>query len=178
MRKHLLTVRRALIGDADAIARIQVDAWQTAYRGMIPDTVLDVMTVDERTERWTNILSNPLGITLVAEVDSEVVAWTGFGRPRGDDVPQGRGEIYGFYVAPSHWRSGVGSAMWREVCGELRAAGFETAELWVLEANDAARRFYQVMGCSLADGAVQQFEVGGESAPEVKYTWRLGQLTD
>jgi ribosomal protein S18 acetylase RimI-like enzyme len=174
MSNRAFTVRRALVTDAAAIARIQVEGWQTAYRGMIPDEVLDAMTVEERTERWTNILSSPRGTSLVTEDEGRVMGWAGFGRARGDDPPAGRGEIYGFYVAPGNWRSGVGSAMWRETCRHMITAGFDSGELWVLEANVAARSFYEAMGCTLDSPVAQAFDIEGHSIPEVKYVVSLG----
>jgi hypothetical protein len=36
-----IVVRRATLDDAPAIARVHVAAWQRAYRGQMPDAVLD-----------------------------------------------------------------------------------------------------------------------------------------
>ena len=63
--------------------------------------------------------------------------------------------------------------MWKASCEGLRAMGYESAELWVLEANAGARRFYEAMGCHLLIESAQFFHVEGYPVPEVKYGWEL-----
>jgi hypothetical protein len=38
-----VSLRRATVADAEAIAAVRVEGWQTTYRGMIPDQYLDEM---------------------------------------------------------------------------------------------------------------------------------------
>ena len=40
-------IRLAQLGDAERIGAIQVRAWQAAYRGVMPDTYLDELDVDD-----------------------------------------------------------------------------------------------------------------------------------
>ena len=42
----------------------------------------------------------------------------------------------------------------------LKSQGYEVEILWVLEANDSARRFYEVMGFAV-DGASKDVDMGG-----------------
>ena len=41
-------MRRAVEGDAAAIAAVHVRAWQVAYRGIVADAILDGLTVPDR----------------------------------------------------------------------------------------------------------------------------------
>ncbi len=59
----MITVRRAAPVDAAAIALVHVRAWQAAYRGLMPDDVLERLSVDERALRWRDILSNPWALS-------------------------------------------------------------------------------------------------------------------
>jgi hypothetical protein len=52
----LISVRRAVAGDARAIAEVQVAGWEAAYRGLVPDAFLDAFTVEVRTARWVELL--------------------------------------------------------------------------------------------------------------------------
>jgi ribosomal protein S18 acetylase RimI-like enzyme len=67
------------------------------------------------------------------------------------------GEIWGIYLAPKHWRKGIG----RTLCGYgerlLSRRGYLVATLWVLAGNGRARRFYEAMGFK-ADGASQMHD--------------------
>jgi hypothetical protein len=46
-----LTIRPAVAGDAEAVERLRVAGWKTAYRGIIPDAFLDSMPVDVERRR-------------------------------------------------------------------------------------------------------------------------------
>lgn len=49
------TVRPANFKDAPAIAKVHVEAWQSAYRGQIPDFYLDSLSVAGRTKSWEKV---------------------------------------------------------------------------------------------------------------------------
>ena len=53
-----LTVREASQGDAAAIAGVHVRAWRVAYRGLLPDDLLDRLSVEDREESWRGILED------------------------------------------------------------------------------------------------------------------------
>ena len=52
-----IALRRAMAGDAPAIARVRIESWRTTYRGMIPDAYLDGMQMDASTAIWERVLS-------------------------------------------------------------------------------------------------------------------------
>ena len=62
--------------DARGIAEVQVRSWQAAYRGQIPDSYLDGLSVAKRELAWANNLRDRKGRVLVAE-ESTIV---GFGQ--------------------------------------------------------------------------------------------------
>lgn len=45
----------------------RVAAWRSAYRGLLPDDVLDRLSVDDSEQRWRERIVNPWGHVLVAE---------------------------------------------------------------------------------------------------------------
>lgn len=138
-----MLIREATIEDAHGIAVVHVRSWQAAYAGLMPQNVLDDLSVDDRAERWARIISEPGSgsRTLVAERDGEVVGWAGFGDAREADAP-GAGELWGIYAHPSAWSSGIGHALLDAVERELADAGHSSAYLWVLDGNDRAAAFY------------------------------------
>ena len=66
MTDQNITMRPAEIWDAEAIARIHVDAWKVAYRGIVPQNHLDALSVDDRRLRWRKHLQTGERQTLVA----------------------------------------------------------------------------------------------------------------
>ena len=52
-----LTIRPAVPNDAQAVARIRVLGWRSAYQGLISQDYLDSLSIAEDTERMRGYLS-------------------------------------------------------------------------------------------------------------------------
>ena len=55
-----LIIRQANANDAVGIARVHVTGWTISYSGMFDDSVLDAISVEEKTQTWFKRLSSPL----------------------------------------------------------------------------------------------------------------------
>src|SRR6476660_6549484 len=104
-------VREAVIGDAEGIARVHTDSWQTRYRGILPDTVLDRIDGGQRTETRRKILRDrsvfqPVGYDVT---HGDIVGFCDAGASR-RHVPF-PGEIYAIYLAHHAKRHGLGQTM-------------------------------------------------------------------
>jgi len=121
-----MRIRPAAPEDAGPIAEIHVAAWQAAYRGLMPDSYLDQLTVEKRTALWQRSLAQPSpGTMMVAENQESLAGFCLFGPtrdPEGKD--QGVGEIVALNVRPSYWRSGFGRALCERACRFYEALGF------------------------------------------------------
>lgn len=178
-------VRPAEPADAEAVVRIRARAWQVAYAGIMPDSVLAALDdeIDERVRRTQQRWASPEPRrfhTLVAG-QPEVRGFATYGPYRLDDaadeVDPTAGEIGLIYVHPDHQGHGVGKALMDAAVARLREGGFGEARLWVLEENAPARRFYERYGFT-ADGARHFFQVEPPDGPpvdlpEVRYALRL-----
>lgn len=174
MTANELTVRRATGHDAMDVARVHVASWQRAYRGVVPDEVLDTMDVAARANRYT--FDDPATgspTTWVALDGDDVVGFVSLGAARDEEVSDA-GEVQALYVAPAWWRRGAGTRLldWAE--GQLVAGGHALAVLWVLEDNRRGRDFYEARGWVL-DGARTTFEVGAHSLGELRYRKALAR---
>jgi GNAT superfamily N-acetyltransferase len=163
-------VRPAAAEDAAAIARVQVETWRAAYRGTVPDAFLGDMDVAERAERWREgLVEKPARrTTWVAEPEGEIVGFIAFGPSRDDDAGAAVGELYAIYVLADRWRSGIGRVL-HDVCvAELRGGGFGEATLWALDANPAAKAFYEALGW-VPDGGTAAHDFAGTEMTLVSY---------
>ncbi|MFZ0170635.1 MAG: GNAT family N-acetyltransferase [Acidimicrobiales bacterium] len=168
-----ITVRPATIGDAEAITEAQVAAWQSAYRGIMPDRYLDALDKDKASAAQRHRIhialpDDPREFALVAEYGGEVVGWLSAGPSRDDDPHESEGEVKAVYVHPEYWRWGAGGALMAEALEQLAGDGFTEAVLWVFEENRRARGFYERFGWR-PDGASAIFERGGGQAVEIRY---------
>lgn len=143
------TLRRASPEDADSIASIHVDAWREAYRGLVPDELLDTLSESSRSMKWHQKIGDPppRSEIFVAETDGELVGFVSCGPCRDEDLRQlDVGEIYALYVDPNRWRRGTGSDLLRRAVRYFDHGEFECMALWVLEDNEAAQTFYEKAG--------------------------------
>jgi hypothetical protein len=63
-------IRRATVDDAQAIATVHVQSWQTSYRDILPKPILDGLNVERRIERWRQTLADATRATFVAVDES------------------------------------------------------------------------------------------------------------
>lgn len=165
-------IRRARPEDARFLAEVHVGSWRHAYRGLLPDTYLDRLSVEDRVGAWRETLADPAWGVFVAEVDGNIVGFASFGPSRDDDAGQDVGEIPAIYVEPSVLGTGVGRELFAAATAELRQAGYRRATLWVLEANERARRFYEKAGWRW-DGTVSRHDFDCANEPVVRYRAEL-----
>lgn len=167
-----MNIRRAGADDAPALARVHVDSWRAAYRGLVPDAILEHFTYQRRKERFRQSLAAGAEETYVVQMDHQVVAFLTLGAARDPDLDVTRtGEIWGIYVSPDHWRKGIGRRLVKEAERILKSRAYENAVLWVLEGNQQARRFYEAMGFSL-DGETREI-LWGTPLQAVRHTKSL-----
>jgi GNAT superfamily N-acetyltransferase len=159
-------VRDAEIADIAAIAAVHVRGWQQAYAHVFAQEDLAGISIERRQEGARDAIKS--AVALVGVRDGEVLGFAFAGPSRDQD---GVAELYSIYVDPGAWGTGLGRDLIVEVEQRLREQGFAVAELWVLEDNPRARRFYEASGWSVAD--VRGIEVFGNEVPEVRYRKRL-----
>lgn len=152
-----MQVRDATPDDALAISTIRVAGWRAAYPGLMPQGMLDaldpVREAARRRERWDERHAHPHDVELLAQEDGEIVGWAVAGPTRSEDRP-GDGELYGLYVLPGRWSTGVGHLLITAVEERLRSFGYAAAHLWVLDGNERAAGFYERHGW-IGDGQVK-----------------------
>jgi ribosomal protein S18 acetylase RimI-like enzyme len=165
----MVEVRPAVVKDAMRIGKIHVSSWQATYVGVFPREFLEGLSVSSRQVWWTQRLSRPINRAdvLVVEIRDEVVGFASVG-PSGET----EGEVYAIYLAPEMFRLGLGRELMEASETRLATAGFEEAILWVVEANQRARSFYEAMGWK-PDGALKLEEIGGVQVRELRYRKRL-----
>ncbi|MGH3344403.1 MAG: GNAT family N-acetyltransferase [Carbonactinosporaceae bacterium] len=167
-------VRPARAGDADAIGDLQVHAWTAAYRGMLPDDVLDTLSAGEVAARWRSAVTGPPSRrhrVLVALRGRDLVGFVAFGPASDDDCDPGEtAEVLALLVDPAATGQGHGSRLLTATVEHLRGDGFHTATTWLLATDDGARRFLRDAGWA-PDGAHRDLDVHGDGSalvPQVR----------
>jgi ribosomal protein S18 acetylase RimI-like enzyme len=162
-------VRRALIDDAAAIARVHVESWRTTYRDLLPAEFLASLSEAGYTERWQRVIGDGSSRVYVTEEEGEVVGFASCGRERAGETGFG-GELYAIYVLEAAQRQGHGRELVRAAVAGLRGMGLKDMIIWVLHDNAPARRFYERLGGTYV--RKQPITIGPATLEEISYGWR------
>jgi ribosomal protein S18 acetylase RimI-like enzyme len=156
--------------DARAVAALHAESWRHHYRGVYTDAYLDGEVHADRLATWTDRLAapGPDRHLVVADDDGAVVgfAYTILGHD-----PTWGALLDNLHVAVPLKGRGVGTRLMAEAARTVvdRAPG-EGLYLWVLEANAAARAFYDARGGRCV-GREASEEPGGAVVVGLRYAW-------
>jgi GNAT superfamily N-acetyltransferase len=167
-----IAVRAARVTDAAAIGAVHVRAWQTGYRGIMPDSYLDGLSTEERARMWAEQLAKPPSdhLLYVAERGATIVGFAG-GGPARRPTDNGLFELYLLNVDPAHWMGGAGSLLLEVFTAWAIAQGATELVLWVVAENARARGFYERRGWAW-DGSIKESDVLGVHVRECRYRKR------
>src|SRR5882672_9018885 len=91
-----LEIRPAMLADVDAIAAIHVDAWRETYRGLLPDSLLEQLSIPARAEQWRRALDRDAAITslfVAAPATGDPIGFVA-GGPRRGAATATKAEVY------------------------------------------------------------------------------------
>lgn len=167
-------VREAQMADAAAIARAHTASWQSSYRGILPDTVLDRIDVGQRIDTRKKILRDPSIYQLVAYdlTHGDIVGFCDAG-PSRRHLPSfpthTTGEVYAIYLVQHAKRHGLGQEIFERAQAWFTRNGLHAMVVWVLDNNHHARGFYEALGGRAS--STLQTRVGGFPVTELAYVW-------
>ncbi|MGB9987395.1 N-acetyltransferase family protein [Salarchaeum japonicum] len=155
-----MEVRRlASPDDLAEVQRVNALAWRAAYRGLVPDSVLDSLSSDvaeDAAERRFSELREADGRVFVA-ADDDIV---GYARVRWGDtkpfVDPSEAGLKELYVHPDRWGEGVGTRLLERGLDSLP----EDTDALVVEAlagNERAQTFYTRRGFVHAGSRTAEF---------------------
>jgi GNAT superfamily N-acetyltransferase len=171
-----VSVRPARPVDAADVARVQVVTWRTAYRRVLPASVLDDWDADAATASWRAAVESPPtpghGV-LVALEGQTVVGFAAFGTAEltAGEQPHAAGptaELSTLLVEPRWGRRGHGSRLLAAVTDIAKAGGAARLQTWLLEPDRVSADFYESTGWA-PDGWARTLETGAEPLREIRW---------
>jgi ribosomal protein S18 acetylase RimI-like enzyme len=161
-------IRPATRDDILALARVHVQSWLETYGGLVPQELLDAITLESRVTQWERTFDQPHGIFVTLEED-QIVGFASCGAAQ--DFLQADGELFTLYLLNSHQHRGLGRALWNAVLEFGQAQKWVSMVVWVLESNILAQGFYKHFGFKLVDRRIEVLR--GVKLPEVAYELML-----
>jgi GNAT superfamily N-acetyltransferase len=154
-----LTLRRAGPNDAETLFAIHRESALAAYVHVFPPDRY-AFPDEEMRSHWLHGLGDAETEVVIVERDGTPVGFASVSP----------GWLRNLFVVPAEWGRGAGPAVHDEAVRLLRDMG-EGARLWVLEANERARRFYERRGWR-ADGERARSDFP-PYPPTLRYTLEL-----
>ena len=167
-------IRKMRLDDAFEVATIHTLSWQTAYKGIVDQKLLDSIDIQKRTANWkTGIETNtPPIVRLVVERDGQVIGFAcGLENRTKTEAPNCDSELWAIYVHPKHSREGAGHALFNYFKAELCRLGKRKLCVWTLKENNLAKAFYEKQGGALFGS--KHIKIGDQTLPEVGYEFAL-----
>ncbi|MGZ3726552.1 MAG: N-acetyltransferase family protein [Pseudobdellovibrio sp.] len=166
------SVRQALLEDAPAIGAIHAQSWKTTYKGIIHQSFLDSIDVDNRIAAAVIRIKNPIteSIVLVDEETKKVVGFTDVGPCREKNV-DADGELHMIYLFKEYQGLGGGKLLFHEAVKVAKEKGYKKMMVSVLAKNIESRRFYEKMGAEYI--GEDHVDIEKHRYPTSTYLWRF-----
>jgi GNAT superfamily N-acetyltransferase len=165
------SVRPAVPGDADELARIQAAVWAEVHGGALPADLLDAVGSPEAVDRWRVAIADPPSPrhrVMTALSGDRVVGFSALAPASDPDtVPALDGELLALCVDPAETGHGHGSRLVNAVADLARIDGLHHLHAWLAEAEQDLRDFLVGAGWD-ADGATRSLDLRGDGAVTVE----------
>lgn len=170
-----MNIRVASIHDAEGIAYVHVRSWATTYAGLISDSYLSSMKIEDRKDRWEKIFHHrhiEEG-TYVAVEQERIIGFIDGGKAR--EAEDGYdAEIYAIYLLEEAQRKSHGKKLINTLVHHFRSKNYHSVMVWVLEQNPSIE-FYRKLGGQFI--RKQKIKIGEEMLVEVALGWKdINQL--
>ena len=168
-----LRIRRAVPSDAVDIARVHIDSWKTAYRGIVADDYLDNLSYQERERWWSENLSSSGRFVFVAEDSSsesnhkKIIGFCAGGRNLSKSDSDYAVVLGSIYILQEYRGRGIGKDS-LSLAISLVESGFSSMIVWVLSKNPY-RSFYESLGGKYVRSG--EIQIGGSTFEDVAYGW-------
>jgi GNAT superfamily N-acetyltransferase len=179
------SVRPARPEDAAEIARVQVVTWRTAYRPLLPASVLDDWDAEAATASWRAAVTSPPtpghGVIVALEKNTLV----GFAAYAPAELTDGESpdpagptsELSTLLVEPRWGRRGHGSRLLAAVADLARGGGAARLQVWLPEADRVSAGFYESAGWA-PDGWARTLDTGSTPLREIRWHALLADPED
>jgi L-amino acid N-acyltransferase YncA len=162
-----LTIRKADIEDAAAIAHVHVESWKTTYAGIVSDVFLASLNKEVRTQSWQEqILTANISI-LVAEDETGIFGFAAGGKIR-EKLDDYDAELYAIYLLRERQKQGAGRTLCLTLSSALQTKGFTSMIVWVLEQNPSVSFYERLRAVQIAQKVIN---IGGADLQELAFGW-------
>jgi ribosomal protein S18 acetylase RimI-like enzyme len=168
-----ITIESATLSYAGSIGEAHIRSWQHSYKGIVPASHLDLMSIEQSEGLWRESIQKGFPQILMAMDAERVAGFIAFGKSRDKDATALCAEVQAIYLKPEYLGKGVGKTLWLAARDKIIAMSFKEVTLWVLMKNFTAIRFYRQAGFVSENDSLKNINIGGESLEEIRFRYHL-----
>lgn len=166
-------IRKANVLDAEAIAKVHVDTWRTAYEGILPSSFLDKLSYHQRTELWEMNLRKPDDYVIVAvNEESRVIGFADTSK-RPTNLENNSTDLTSLYLLKEYQGRGIGKLLMQELFRYYNEQNYVSVYVEVLKDNPT-KTFYEAFGAKHIEDI--EIQIGGKKLIESIYKWDLKSM--
>lgn len=169
-----VSVRLARPDDVPEIARIQIETWRVAYPTILPEPVLESLTVEAAEPAWAAAVQappSPKHHVLVAQEQRWLVGFAAVApaddAEEGDPDPAATAQLGPLLVEPRWGRRGHGSRLLAAAVDHARDDGMVRLIAWIPTGDSASLDFLRSAGWA-ADGFARELDTGAGEIREMR----------
>lgn len=165
-----ISIRKACLMDAQAIAKVHVDSWREIYCKTVDSDYLNHLTYERSEQLWDNVIRSAIETDVVVAEDKQegVVGFAAADVLRGQKKPY-EAELVALYIRQNYRGHGLGRQLVFDLMEILAERGIYSLMTWVF-ADNLDRQFYVAMqGEAIEEKSVL---MNGKELPFIAYGWR------
>lgn len=165
-----MMVREASIEDAEKIAFVHVGSWKTTYNGIIAESYLSNLTVENRTKNWIWTFENRAEhekVFVAEDGEGKVVGFSSGGQNRNKEFIHDS-ELYAIYLLRECQGLGIGKKLFNSVVESVKNNGYTSMMLWVLKDNPSLGFYISQGGQHIGQ---KNITIGTDNLVEVAIGW-------
>lgn len=155
--------------DCKKLARLKHTIWETTYRGIYPDEIIDNFDFEKQENSFKNIVNNPKIEFYVLEIDGEMVGYMDCGEPHYpfDCYTQDIGLMY---ILKKYQGMGFGRKLFELGVSRIKEKGHKNFFVACNKRNINAQKFYEKMGGKIihVDG-----DLGDKSREQIIFLYEI-----
>lgn len=153
-------IRRAVIQDAAELAYIRINAWNEAYRELIPpQTLEDATKFEDNYVMYQKEILKPGHTLHVALYNNIPIGVFSLDKSEDADMSEDTCELKEINFIPQYWNKGLGKRTYKSIRKIAKMRRFTKVSCWVYERNTRARHFFETCGFT-DEGARRTTEIG------------------
>ena len=160
-------IRKAIFGDLESISQINVNTWQTNYKGIIDDDFLKTRTFEFVYNRWkeSNWIEDKESISFVYEENNLVKGFVSGKKNEKYDC-----EIVSIYVDPQYQNQGIGKKLLEHEKNYFKNTGCKKMIIWTIKGFQN-NKFYEKNGGIITEK--KEIEYGNKKYPGIGFVFIL-----